>query len=60
MYIEAPPEMVEAMYQNRGYRKDIDKELAQMTEEGKQIILIYTNYFREGSIQLFRGLRRRI
>ena len=50
MYIEAPPEMVEAMYQNRGYRKDIDKELAQMTEEGKQIILIYTDYFREGSI----------
>lgn len=35
MYIPAPPEMVEAMMTNYGYRKDVDKEVKQMTEEGK-------------------------
>lgn len=37
MYIPAPPEMIEAMLSNKGYRKDVDKEVKDMTEEGKHI-----------------------
>lgn len=37
MYIEAPPEMVERMMIRTGYNKDVDKEISQMNEEGKQI-----------------------
>ena len=34
MVIEAPPEMIQAMLEHKGHRKDVDKELKDMTEEG--------------------------
>jgi hypothetical protein len=35
MFIPAPPEMIEAMLHQSGHRKDVDKEINQMTDEGK-------------------------
>lgn len=42
-FIPAPPEMIEAMLTNKGHRKDMDKEVNQMNDEGK-FSLLMLNY----------------
>ena len=49
MYIPAPPEMVEAMLSQKGHRKDVDKEVTQMNEEGT-ILSLYKFICRKGSV----------
>ena len=45
MYIPAPPEMIERMLTKTGYHRDVDKEISQMTEEGKYIYHDLTTFY---------------
>ena len=67
VFIEAPPEMLEKAMRPRGVFRDYDKPVEQLTNEGKQCLLVldfnlapilfaYSNpYFREGCFQCTCG-----
>ena len=48
MFIPAPPEMIEAMLSQKGHRKDVDKEVEKMNEEGINYCLMFN--YREGCV----------
>lgn len=55
LYIPAPPEMVERMHVKTGYHRDVDKDIKDMTEEGKYIhINLFTLFlYRKGSVFVY-------
>jgi hypothetical protein len=55
LYIEAPPEMQERMFKPQpGIKKDVDKDLKDMTEEGTHLTLIILNFlYRKVSLPMF-------